>query len=213
MKPDDHLGEALRRLQAPPPDIVARDRALHRAIIALGAGRAASPPAATPRAAVFNLPRWALAGVAATLLFVVALDATLTTGRREDQHLPALAAEHAVLFQMESLFGKQLDAIVESPDKAPDIHLSDDSSAAARLSLAQPVVIQFQRTGGGTTRVLSFSGRTVCVTLGGHRMCFEPLVTGRDEVILSGDAFCWTPEDSSRGFNGYQVTARLLPRS
>ncbi len=107
---------------------------------------------------------------------------------------------------MEGLFGAQLDAIVESTNEAPDIRLSADATDFARPRLAQPVLIQFQRVGGETTRVLSYSGRTVCVTLGGRRMCFEPLVTGRDEVILSGGAFCWSSEQPAAGWNGYQVT-------
>lgn len=214
MNPDELLRQRLSGLPVPPPDPAARDRALHRATVAL---RATGHPGSAPGS---RWPSWwtashrTLVGGVSALVLIAALGVAFTLQRAGRKRSPTTpTAECALLSQMEGLFGAQLDAIVESTNEAPDIRLSADATDFARPRLAQPVLIQFQRVGGETTRVLSYSGRTVCVTLGGRRMCFEPLVTGRDEVILSGGAFCWSSERPAAGWNGYQVTARLLPRS
>lgn len=205
MNPDDFLHRSLSGLAVPEPDPAACDRALHHATIALRAARPARPAADR---------RWMLAAGVAAIILLLALGATLGLRRPDGERLPGLTAERALLSQMEGLFGSQLDAVVERPDSGADIRLSTAAAAdATRPSLAQPVLIQFQRASGAATRVLSYSGRAVCVTLGERRVCFEPLVTGRDEVLLLGDTFCLPPGKLSGRLNGYQVTARLLPRS
>lgn len=213
MKTDDPLLQRLARLPVPPPDPTARDRALHHAAVALRAARGVEPGVTRPWASFLFGHGRAFAGGAAVAVVLVCLWMTLGVRRPAGDRPPSLAVETSVLRQMELLFGPQLDAVVEPPGKAPDIRLSADGGDTIQPSLAQPVLIQFHRAGSGTTRVLSYSGRVVCVTLGERRMCFEPLVTGRDEVLLLGEAFCWSRGQPPCGPNGYRVTARLLPRS
>ena len=214
MNPDDALHKRLSGLAAPEPDPAARERALHQATAALRASQLPRPAAGRRWTACLTVPRWALAGgVAVTIMLLVVLGVTLAVYQPDGKHPLALTAERTLLSQMESLLGSQLDAVVERPDSEADIRLSAGAADITQPSLAQPVLIQFRRAGSGTTRVLSYSGRVVCVTLGGRRMCFEPLITGREEVLLLGETFCWTQGQPSGGLNGYQVTAQALPRS
>ena len=213
MNPDDLLHAYLSGLAVPEPNLAARDRALHRATAALRASRLAGPATSRRRTVFPNVAGWTLAAGMVTTGLLSALGAMLAIHRPDGKHPATMTAERTLLSQMESLFGPQLDAVVERPGNGADIRLSADAADPTRASLAQPVLIQFRRRGGGTTRVLSYSGRVVCVTLGERRMCFEPLATGRDEVLLLGETFCWTRGQSSGGLEGYQVTAQLLPRS
>jgi hypothetical protein len=65
------------------------------------------------------------------------------------------------------------------------------------------------REGTNTIRVLTYSGRKVCIEIGGRQECFEPLVTGEGTVILSGDHFVWSDKDPQR-IAGYKVEARTI---
>ncbi len=209
MKPDDPLNHVLSRLPTPPCDPAGRARALYHATLALQGAVAAGPTRDTNVARRFSRGAWTPAGLVrghhvggGIVLWAISHRRTV-----REKAVTTLPAERAMLTQIETLFGPQLDAVVESGGTAPDIHLSPD--AATTASLTQPLLIQFERTGARTTRVISYSGRRVCVKLGERKMCFEPLVTGRGEIILEGERFCWTPGGL---LGGYRVTARLLPR-
>ena len=212
MNSDDPLREPLSRLRVPEPNPAARNRALHHALGALTAARPTESVPIRPWTACFPAPRWALAGAVAALALLAALGVALGLRRPSAERPSAPAAERVVLSQMEALFGSRLDAVIEHPDGPPDIHLSAAASAAPP-SLAQPVLIQFHRAGSAATRVLSYSGREVCITLAGRRTCFESLVTGRGEVILNGERFCWHSDEPTSELDGYRIAARLLPPS
>lgn len=213
MKPDDLLRERLLALAVPESDPVARARALDNAIAELRTSAPARPAQRLPGLSFPALPRRVTLAVAAAIMLLVVVGVMLTVHRPASEQPPALTAERALLSQMEGLFGSQLDAVIEAPGRAPDIRLAANPTDGVRPGFAQPVLILFRRIGGDTTRVFGYSGRTVCVTLDSRQVCFEPLVTGRGEVILSGPSFCWTPGQPDTGFRGYQVTARPMSHS
>ena len=95
----------------------------------------------------------------------------------------------------------------------PDIRLSADAVDLVQPGLALPVLIESRRAGTETTRVSSYSGREICITFAGHRTCFEPLVTGRGDVIRAGERFCWRSNQPDSELDGYRITARPLSRS
>ena len=211
MNPNDPLARLLQRLPAPPlPPDAARDRALHRATLALAAASTAHHPPATSTATRL-LHRWTFAGGLAALL---ALTLWRSAEPRQAVSADSLAEDRIVLGQMERLFGPQLDAVVERGGSAPVICLGPSSETNhPPASLAQPVWIRFTRVDGHTTSVLSYSGRTVELSLAGRTARFEPLVTGQDGVILNGDGFCWTSSHPAEAWNGYRIAAQLLPHS
>jgi hypothetical protein len=218
MKSDDPLGEALSKLPVPPASRVARERALHRATIALrqslgctdGRGSVALSSAVEARRRFSS--KWGFIGA---LAMVMALAAAAfwrfdTTSQPQAIGAWSMKTDRMVLGQIEALFGSQLNAVVERAGAAPDIRLSEGSDGGA--GHAQPLLIEFMR-GADLIRVLGYSGRAVCVDLAGRRVCFEPLATGDGNVILAGDNFCWTPQDHDSQLSGYHVTATLLPNS
>jgi hypothetical protein len=189
---DDLLKKRLAGLKVPAPDETARERALHRALVALK-----NAPVELPRTSRPFLWRWAaVAGACAA----VAILAVWQAGRPVGDEL---AAWQRTLREVEMLFPGQVNAVIER-DGAVDLELSEGTSGGT----SQPVVVEFVR-GASVLRVLSYSGRKVCVDLGEDRACFEPLITAEGRVILSGEDFLWTADHPvSRG--GYRVEARFL---
>jgi len=213
MKSEDPLAAALSGLPVPPATPGARERALHRATIALrqsGDVADGSPPYARRRAAGRFGMRWALAGVF-VMLAAGAFWRLERPRRTEEIARQSIEIDRTVLGQMKALFGAQLNAVVERAGAAPDIRLSDGAEEG-EAGQSQPVLIEFTR-GGDLIRVLGYSGRPVCVDLAGRRTCFEPLATGDGGIILSGNGFCWTPQDRGGEVSGYRVATRLLPNS
>jgi hypothetical protein len=68
--------------------------------------------------------------------------------------------------------------------------------------------VEFRR-GASTVRVLSYSGRRVCVDLGGRRACFEALLSEQGKVIVAGDDFVWSADDHATA-GGWKITAAAL---
>jgi len=226
MKPDDPLDASLSRLPVPPASPTARDRALHRATIALRQSAAGGyDPASAPGLSSHEHGRLFAGGLrfAAGFAMLAALAAATILCRLEKPRqmremragtapsTPVDQVNQVMLGQIEALFGPQLNAVVEYAGKAPEIRLSEDAEAVA-AGQSQPIVIEFKR-GVETVRVLGFSGRTVSMELGGRQTRFEPLASGDGQVILSGESFCWTPQDRGAELHGYQISARLLSRS
>lgn len=212
MKNNDPLSEQLAGLIVKEADPTARDRALYHATNALLSTRPEESYPVSPWVAAFSAHRRAFAGGTVVILLLFAIGAVSTIRQRGGATPSPMAAESALLSQMEALFGSGLDAVIELPGTAPDIHLRVDATTT-QPSLAQPVFIQFQRAGRHATRVLSYSGRKICVVLEGRRTSFEPLMTGRGAVILNGESFYWTSSKPLNEVDGYRVTACPLPRS
>jgi hypothetical protein len=79
---------------------------------------------------------------------------------------------------------------------------------AAPLADSQPLVVQLRR-GAERLRVLSYSGRRVCLDLDGSRVCFDVLATADGGVLLAGTDFLWSPAHPVR-VAGYEIRARSL---
>jgi hypothetical protein len=218
MKTDDPLAAVLSGLQVPPPSPAARERALHRATIALrqspaGTDDSASEPHHYTRRR-FAIT-WSLAATLAMLFAfaVIAFWHFEKLRQIEALNTQSIDMDRTVLAQIEALFGSQLNAVVEHAGSAPDIRLAEDAMDGGNEGgHSQPVVVEFTR-GADTIRVLGYSGRAVCVDLAGHRTCFEPLETGDGQVILAGKGFCWTPQNRATQLSGYRVATKLLSRS
>jgi hypothetical protein len=191
---DDFLKKRLTELKVPEPDEAARDKALHRALIALKNAPDASPqPSAQPVRRL--LWAWAATGALAAIVLTMWLS---REPKREDSF-----AWQRTLQEVEALFPGQVNAVIER-DGQVDVELAEANAGGT----GQPVVVEFVQ-GSRVLRVLSYSGRQVCVELNGEKACFEPLVTAEGGVILSGKDFLWTSEHPvSR--EGYRVEARFL---
>lgn len=192
---DEELKSNLRTLPTPVPSGSARERAWHRTQLAFASSR--SHPD-TEKNEPRSFLRWALP--VGTVLAILAAGLWLSVRPTPENSV----AWNRTLQEMEALFPNRLNAIIER-DGAFDLELSDDPTGAP----GQPVVVEFRR-GESSFRVLGFSGRSVCVDLGGTTACFEPLVTGEGVVILSGDNFLWSPDHPAEP-DGFTVRARPLP--
>ncbi|AHF91132.1 hypothetical protein OPIT5_13865 [Opitutaceae bacterium TAV5] len=140
-------------------------------------------------------------------------------GARDGRNAAALPVDDAreMLAQVEKLFPGQLNAVIER-NGAVRIEVSEPSSIPARSSAAtvtvapltdsQPLVVQLQR-GTERLRVLSYSGRSVCLDLNGSRVCFDVLATADGGVLLAGADFLWSPAHPVR-VAGYEIRARSL---
>ena len=192
---DETLKKLLGALEVPPLDAGTTQRALHRATVALATR---DEVAIEPHGRIaFGLRRWAPGVVALCLAAVAAMFFVSHDGESKP------AAQRKLLSQMETLFPGQIRAIVERGEDVR-IELADRPGPASD----QPVVVTFRKL-GKAIRVLSYSGRTVCLQLAGKEVCFEPLITEAGDVILSGDDFVWTGSDHIR-ICGYRVRASAL---
>ena len=193
---DETLKELLGALKVPQPDAGATRRALHRATVAL-ANRDEVGATEFPGRFAFGLRRWAAGGAALCL----AIFAAMYFPSDDSEFTPA--AQRVLLSQMETLFPGQLRAVIERGDDV-SIELCDRPEAVSD----QPVVVTFRKP-GKAIRVLSYSGRQVCLQLAGEEVCFEPLVTKDGDVILAGDNFVWTGSDRDR-IGDYRVRSSTL---
>lgn len=191
---DDLLKKKLADLRLPEPSEAVRERALHRALVAL----ANSPKAdEVPGEKVRRVPwRWLLTAGTLGLLVLAfwpggkpVIENTLSWQR--------------TLAEVEALFPGQVNAVIER-DGEMALELADHAAGGT----GQPVVVEFVQ-GPRTLRVLSYSGRQVCVDLGGTKACFEPLIQADGSVILSGENFLWS-SDHPVFPGGYRVQASFL---
>lgn len=192
---DKELRDQLRKLSIPEPSDTARERARHRALLAFQHGGVEDKASHRPW---MRTMAWC-SGMAAVLALVAILFLRSTSKAEMD----SLAKDRETLKQTEVLFPGQLNALIERDGKIR-IELADRPSSPND----QPVLIQFKQN-GRSFRVLSYSGRRVCVEVNGKSVCFEALVTGNDTVILSGDNFVWSSQNPT-ALAGYRVEAHAL---
>lgn len=194
------LRKHLASMTPPPADEAARERALHRATVAL-----AQPKDSEEAAGVRPVWRAAYGWVA---LCAVMLVAGLVMIRSSQ---PAVVtnggADLRTLAQVEGLFPGQLNAVIER-DGEVQLDLAGQSSPAAT---DQPVIVQLE-AGGHRLRVLSYSGRSITLELKGARFTFEALVTSDGGVMLVGDDFAWSSAQPKL-LAGYKIQARPLTSS
>jgi len=195
---DPTLHNLLGNLSAPPLDEVARQRALHRAGIAFANRHAATVSPQEGARWLKKVLLFGLAGVGGVLLCLSALQGRHPAGEP--------FSEGKLLAEMEALFPGQLDGVISS-NGSISLDLAPTASDVKRGS-SQPLALTLQR-GRQIVRVLGYSGRKVCVNLGGRKHCLEPLVTGEGKVIVEGDDFLWTDARPIK-VAGYKLEARTL---
>lgn len=188
---DDELRKILDRLEVPAPDEAARGRALDRALTAFR-HREAKPAVEESGMKAW---RWALAGA---FLAVLAGVCWMLRGPSDILRPPGL-----VLDQMAALFPGRLDAVVEHGGDV-DVRLSPEDSPSSQ----QPLMLVLTR-GRDVVRVLSYSGRVICLDLDGKTTCLEVLVTENNDVIVAGKKFVWS-RDNPAALNGYRIEANTL---
>lgn len=205
---DRDLRENLAALRAPAPSPQARERALHRATLALDAASSAKPASAPARyAASLRLLLATLGGAVACL----ALGFWLAPSPSSPADAPApLAARRAdalrLLAEVRAVFPDRLDAVIDR-DGALHLALSDHASG---LASDQPVLVELARA-GRVVRVLGFSGRAVEMDLDGRRVSFAPLLTGEGGVLLAGSDFAWTDrQPAPAALAGWSIAALPL---
>ena len=191
---DEDLQQRLATFVAPPATDVMRERARHRALMAFREGGAEAVEEC--RRGMFV---WTLAGAAALALVV-------TIFWPRESPFDRVPSGAGVLAQVEALFPGQLDAVIEH-----DGNVQLELAAAPRAASDQPVLVEFRR-GGSTVRVLSYSGRRVCVDLGGRRACFEAFLGERGNVIVAGEDFVWTTKNRTTA-GEWKITAAALERA
>lgn len=194
---DRELNDHLTSVSVPAINEAMRDRALHRATVAL-----AQPTDSSE--ADESRPVWR-ASYGWLAAFAVMLAAGLVMIRPSQ---PAAVvnggADLRTLAQVEGLFPGQLNAVIES-DGDVQLDLAGQSSPGAT---DQPVLVQLE-AGGHRLRVLSYSGRSVTIELKGTRFTFEALVTSDGGVMLVGDDFAWSSAQPKL-LAGYKIQARPL---
>lgn len=191
------LKERLKRLDVPMPDTTVRERTLHRSLIAFRhAWKTEEVHERTGNLPVFW--RWA-----AAVSVIGTASMALWLGGQSVFPKDALAKWGKTIRQMEILFPGQLNAVIEHDG---DVEL--DLTAEPAMPSEQPVMVEISR-GAHVLRVLSYSGRRVRVNLDGKNTCFEALVTGDGNVILTGDDFLWISRNLMPRA-GYRVEAHSL---
>jgi len=191
---DNALSRQLQRIVPPAANPLTRERARMRALAAFRESDNA------PEDVRLHWPAWLFAIGAAAAVVMLALR----------WHAPSVPSPEpsfsnaALLAQMERSFPGELDAVIERGGQfklALATHTTRDSD--------QPLLVEFRR-GNSVIRVLSFSGRHVCVDLGGAQACFEALVDERGNVIVAGEDFVGEGNQSIMS-HGWKIVAQSLP--
>lgn len=179
-------------LAIPPEDPVARERALQHALMALR-------NRASDEAPGDFFQHWLKVFVLPAMALVLMLAWAMWPGGATDE----ATADLQVLNEVAELFPNTLDAVVEQ-DGRVDVQLTGNEVPASE----QPLVVVL-RKGREVLRVLSYSGREVCLNLSGRKVCVEVLTDDEGQVIIAGDNYLWS-EQNPYLLNGYHVEARSL---
>jgi len=189
---NDQLHALLQELKVPAPDEDMKAKALHRATIAL-----ASPDTA-PEARPLRFP-WLTPALAALVILMGAYILFHSSG--PDRPAPPSIA--AVLQEMEALFPNRISALIWRNGELT-VELAEPSGTPGN-----PVEIVLTRD-NDQIRVISYSGREVCVNLGGQQVCFEVLLSGTDDsAILLGQHYIWTPQNPA-SLEGFEIQVTTM---
>ncbi len=200
---DPDLEQRLAAWTPPAPSSEARERARHRAAIALK--QAAVETTGEQRPPDFSW-KFVYAGLAAVALSVV-VAVCWQQGVRRGGKPASAGADAGLLAQVAAEFPGQLDAII---DRQGDLQL-DLAPAPDAAATDQPLLVEFQR-GAARIRVFSYSGRKICLDLGNGPTCFEALIGGGGEVSVVGEDFVWTTQTPSV-VKGWQISAASLSKT
>lgn len=187
---DDDLRRRLKVPPIPPPDATAASRALSHALMALQGARATRTPARSRIALLWG-------GVCAFALVIIAG----FIGERSE-NLPDRGADLQMIREMVSLFDQQFSAVVEK-EGAVSILLARNAAPPDR-----PIRVLLRR-GKEIVRILSYSGREVCLELDGENFCLDILTTASGKVMMLGESFVWDPQHPAP-LAGYHIEVEML---
>ncbi len=108
---------------------------------------------------------------------------------------------------MRALFPSRLRAVVVQ-EGGLAVRLHDEPNPTSD----QAILLELRAPGRKPVQVISFSGQVVETSVADESIRLELFCTGDDEVLVTGDDFVWTPNDTV-GLKGYQIQARLLEAS
>jgi len=199
MRKNENLVKRLAGLPVPEPDAAARSRALSRALTALEHREIVALPGRVHSGWRLFWPVGCTAALFC-LLFVFAARWFETPGEG--------LADLKVLDEMAALFDERFEAVVEQGGEM-DILLSPGEMPVPLSQ--QPVRIVMSR-GRDVIRVLSFSGREVCLSLDGEETCLDILATKEGGVIITGGNFIWNAGNRVP-LAGYRIEAAVLDPS
>ncbi len=198
----DPLADRLRRLAVPTPDPVARERALHRAQIALG-----QSPAAASQPIPYNWRKFA--AWAGTGGLVIAIAILIGIGLAAQRQAEETAVLCTLMRQVQATFQDQIAAVVIEKG-IPHVVLSANTTAPS--SDERPVLISVIQSGEkNPTQILTFSGRSIDLEMEGKTTRVQVLQTSSGGLVLAGDHFVWDSRNPRNpGFPGYRIEGRLL---
>lgn len=196
---DADLKKYLAALPVPICSEAGRERALHRATVAL---TAFPRPPDRPHVAA---PRWRLAFLALPVLL-------LSFGWWLKPSPAPLSANDCrqLLVQLNQLFPGQLNAVIEF-DGGVKLDLSDATTTPAAAD--QSIVIELRRK-EHLVRIIAYSGRPVDIAVAGLSLRIDPLLTTKGGVLLASDRFVWySAQPAADALHGWQITAHPLVES
>jgi uncharacterized glyoxalase superfamily protein PhnB len=173
---------------------VKMDAAARRRILSHVSGEYdAAKPHRMPGADASYMPPRPAGALRTVFMTVIACMAVLAIGWQQG-HVrfgqDDAAREKVILAEFNELFGGRVQAVINAGGQT-QIVLAEQGTVLQ----GQPVVIRFTDK-GRDVEVMSYSGQTVQVSLGGRDVVFETLVSGDGRVILAGEKVFW---DGSRG--------------
>jgi len=187
---DELLEEKLGRVVVPAPAEGAKAKALERALVALRNAGAAPEP----RGRAGFRWMWAMGMAVAAWAVVLIFHAVPPVETTNDT---------AVLDQVAKLFPDRLEAVVERRGLVDVVLAPSDVSPSD-----QPIVLVLSK-GREVIKVLSYSGRRVCLRLSGREACVEVLAEGNGNVIVAGKDFIWS-KGSPVQVEGFSLRAHAL---
>ena len=167
---DDFPRQLLQSLRTPPEDEEVRALALQKALHAL------QPPARLSTPLRRTAPWLAVAGALGALVL-----AASWWPRHASTHTPR-DSSLALMTEMEKLFPEQLDAVVGDGPEV-DVDVATDAAPAAEDQRIRLTV----EHGPHHLQVLTYSGRRVCLDLGGQHVCLTPLLQGDGGIFVLTD--------------------------
>jgi len=163
----------LLRLKIPAGKEEARQRSLHRALVALRNGPQEEIRQAHP------LKEWLMAGGIVTVLATVIV-MILPVSAPDGPSVPSRPQPSAsLLAEMEKLFPKELKAVIVE-DGEVSVRLAESGEA---MPEDQRVRVSL-RKGSEEVDVLTYSGQKVCMKVNGTPVCLTPLLTGENTVFV-----------------------------
>jgi hypothetical protein len=173
-------------------DAASRKRVLSLAAVEYTASKPHRRPAEySPHHAVVHRASPVRAVFLTALVIFLFLGVAWQRGSIHFGEAPREQREKLLLAEFNQLFEGRLQAVISTGGQT-QIVLAAAGAAAPR---GQPVLIRFTDK-GKDVEVVSFSGQTVQVQLGGRELVFDTLVNGEGRVILAGEKVFW---DGSKG--------------